>query len=100
MSGAEAHSEPSPRPGSAAADVRTRDVLGIPIAMTDYERTMDAMDGLIARRERGYVCAAPVHALMVAQDDLETRAALTGATLTVPDGMPVVWAANLLGERL
>jgi N-acetylglucosaminyldiphosphoundecaprenol N-acetyl-beta-D-mannosaminyltransferase len=100
MSGAEAHREQSPRPGSATADVRTRDILGIPIAMTDYERTMDAMDGLIAQRERGYVCAAPVHAVMVAQDDLETRAALTGATLTVPDGMPVVWAANLLGERL
>ena len=58
------------------------------------------MDQLIERRERGYVCAAPVHALMVAQDDPEMLAALRGATMVVPDGMPVVWAANLLGERL
>ena len=28
------------------------------------------------------------------------RDALRGSTLTVPDGMPVVWAANLLGDHL
>ena len=54
---------------------------------------------MVERRERGYVCAVAVHALMVAQDDPEMRAALRGATLVVPDGMPLVWAANLLGEQ-
>jgi N-acetylglucosaminyldiphosphoundecaprenol N-acetyl-beta-D-mannosaminyltransferase len=101
MNGAHAH--PKPRSWAtplAAEGVRSRDILGIPIAMTDYERTMDLMDELIARDERGYVCAAPVHAVMVARDDPEMLAALTAATLTVPDGMPVVWAANLLGEEL
>jgi len=83
-----------------AADVRTRDILGIPIAMTDYGEAMDVMDGMIARRERGYVCAVAVHAVMVAQSDPEMHAAVTGSTLTVPDGMPLVWAANLLGENL
>ena len=58
------------------------------------------MDELVATRERGYVCAAPVHAVMEAQADPEMLAALRDATLVVPDGMPVVWAANLLGERL
>jgi N-acetylglucosaminyldiphosphoundecaprenol N-acetyl-beta-D-mannosaminyltransferase len=58
------------------------------------------MDTLVERRERGYVCAAPVHALMVAQDDPEMLAALRGSTLVVPDGMPLVWASNLLGESL
>jgi N-acetylglucosaminyldiphosphoundecaprenol N-acetyl-beta-D-mannosaminyltransferase len=68
--------------------------------MVDYDRAIEVMDGLIERRERGYVCAAPVHALMVAQDDADMMAALRGSTLVVPDGMPVVWAANLLGEHL
>lgn len=85
---------PSPR------DVRRRDVLGIPIAMTSYAEAMDVMDGMIARRERGYVCAVAVHAVMVSQHDPEMRAAVTGSALTVPDGMPLVWAANSLGERL
>jgi N-acetylglucosaminyldiphosphoundecaprenol N-acetyl-beta-D-mannosaminyltransferase len=82
------------------ADVRTRNLLGVPIAMTDYEQTMDVMDGMIARRERGYVCAVAVHALTVAHTDAEMKRALLASTLVVPDGMPLVWAANMLGESL
>jgi N-acetylglucosaminyldiphosphoundecaprenol N-acetyl-beta-D-mannosaminyltransferase len=84
----------------SAAQVRTREILGVPLAMTDYATTMDIMDEMVARRQRGYVCAAPVHAVMVTRTDPEAHAAITGSTLTVPDGMPLVWAANLLGERL
>src|SRR4029079_8939327 len=83
-----------------AADVRTREILGLPIAMTDYEQAMDVMDGMIARREPGYVCAVAVHAVMVAQRAPEMRDAILGSSLTVPDGMPLVWAANALGENL
>jgi len=81
-------------------DIPSRDILGIPIAMTHYAQAMDVMDGMVARRERGYVCAVAVHAVMVSQHDPEMRRAVTGSTLTVPDGMPLVWAANLLGEDL
>jgi N-acetylglucosaminyldiphosphoundecaprenol N-acetyl-beta-D-mannosaminyltransferase len=82
------------------AQIHTREILGLPIAMTDYEQAMDVMDGMVARRERGYICAVAVHAVMVAQRDAEMKEALTGSTLTVPDGMPLVWAANALGENL
>jgi len=93
-------SQPEPHPAPAAAGaVPSRDVLGVPVSLVDYDRTMAVMDDLIERRARGFVCVAPVHALMVAQDDPEMLAALRGATLVVPDGMPVVWAANLLGRR-
>jgi N-acetylglucosaminyldiphosphoundecaprenol N-acetyl-beta-D-mannosaminyltransferase len=88
--------ESLPRP----EDVKSRELLGVPMAMTDYTQAMDVMDGMIARRERGYVCATAVHAVMVGQDDEEMADALRGSTLTVPDGMPLVWAAKLLGENL
>jgi N-acetylglucosaminyldiphosphoundecaprenol N-acetyl-beta-D-mannosaminyltransferase len=94
---------PQPQPHAApapAAEAGTREILGVPVAMVDYDRAMDVMDALVERRERGYVCAAPVHAVMVAQDDPEMLAALRGSTLVVPDGMPLVWASNLLGESL
>jgi N-acetylglucosaminyldiphosphoundecaprenol N-acetyl-beta-D-mannosaminyltransferase len=91
---------PAPETLPRPEDVRVRDVLGIPMGMTDYAQAMDVMDGMIARRERGYVCATAVHAVMVGQGDPEMRAALQASTLTVPDGMPLVWAANLLGEKL
>jgi N-acetylglucosaminyldiphosphoundecaprenol N-acetyl-beta-D-mannosaminyltransferase len=95
-----AHGQPQPGSEALHLRVRTRGILGVPIAMTDYGQAMAVMDSMIAERTRGYVCCSPVHALMVAQDDREMLAALRGATLTVPDGMPIVWAANLLGERL
>jgi N-acetylglucosaminyldiphosphoundecaprenol N-acetyl-beta-D-mannosaminyltransferase len=84
----------------AASGIATRSILGVPVALTDYVSALRVMDTLVDTRERGYVCAAPVHALMVAQDDPEMLSALRGSTLVVPDGMPLVWAANLLGERL
>jgi N-acetylglucosaminyldiphosphoundecaprenol N-acetyl-beta-D-mannosaminyltransferase len=96
--------QPNPRGNAAlpqpAAGVRTRSILGVPVAITDYAETIEVMDELVASNRRGYVCAAPVHAVIVAQDDPDTLAALRGSTLVVPDGMPLVWAANLLGEGL
>jgi N-acetylglucosaminyldiphosphoundecaprenol N-acetyl-beta-D-mannosaminyltransferase len=35
---------------------------------------------------------------MSAREDPETRAAVLGATLAVPDGQPLVWALHLLGH--
>jgi len=100
--GASAHLTPAatPRRRPFAASTPKRRILGIPIALIDYAGTMDLMDEMVESRRPGYVCCSPVHALMVAQDDAEMLAALRAATLTVPDGMPIVWAANLLGEGL
>jgi N-acetylglucosaminyldiphosphoundecaprenol N-acetyl-beta-D-mannosaminyltransferase len=93
----------TPQPQQVAdpvARVETRSILGVPLAMVDYAQALDVMDTLVETRGRGYVCAAPVHAVMVAQDDEEMLAALRDSTMVVPDGMPLVWAANALGERL
>jgi N-acetylglucosaminyldiphosphoundecaprenol N-acetyl-beta-D-mannosaminyltransferase len=98
---------PSPQPEqqlltatATAAVVPARDLLGVPVAMVDYDRAIEVMDELVATRRRGYVCAAPVHALMEARRDPEMLEVLRGSTLVVPDGMPLVWAANALGEDL
>src|ERR1700760_178283 len=75
------------------------DVLGIPLALSDYERTMDWIDAMIASGSRGDLTAAAVHLVMVAQEDAETRDAVLGATLAVPDGQPLVWALHALGHH-
>jgi N-acetylglucosaminyldiphosphoundecaprenol N-acetyl-beta-D-mannosaminyltransferase len=76
------------------------EVLGIPLALTDYERTIDWMDASIAAGHRGYICVAAVHTVMVCQEDRELREAVLGSDLTVPDGQPLVWAMNALGHDL
>ncbi|CAA9498715.1 MAG: N-acetylmannosaminyltransferase [uncultured Solirubrobacteraceae bacterium] len=88
-------------PAPSADDVRpaTAEVLGVPLALTDYERTMDWMDAVVADREPAYLSAAAVHLVMVAQEDEDTRAAVDEATLVVPDGQPLVWALRSLGHE-
>ena len=77
-----------------------REVLGVPLALTDYGHTLDWMDAAVTARARGYICVAAVHTVMACQDDSALRAAVLGADFTVPDGQPLVWALGLLGERL
>jgi N-acetylglucosaminyldiphosphoundecaprenol N-acetyl-beta-D-mannosaminyltransferase len=77
-----------------------REILGIPIAMTDYAGAVEALDSMVAARERGYVCHVSVHSLTIALEDAEMADVFRRATLALPDGMPVVWAANMLGARL
>lgn len=76
----------------------TAEVLGVPLALADYEATMDWMDAMVAAPAKGYVTAAAVHLVMVAQEDAETRDAVLDATLAVPDGVPLVWALRGLGH--
>jgi N-acetylglucosaminyldiphosphoundecaprenol N-acetyl-beta-D-mannosaminyltransferase len=100
MAPAQPQSHSSESRPSLAVSIRKRRILGTEIAITDYDQAMDAMDDLIARREPGIVCAVAVHAVTVGYEDPEMREAMARASLVLPDGMPVVWAANLLGEHL
>jgi N-acetylglucosaminyldiphosphoundecaprenol N-acetyl-beta-D-mannosaminyltransferase len=52
--------------------------------------TIAAMDG-------GYVCVSTVHMVMEAQDNPEFAEKVNAASLTVPDGMPLVWMQKLQG---
>jgi N-acetylglucosaminyldiphosphoundecaprenol N-acetyl-beta-D-mannosaminyltransferase len=91
------HTPPQlPEPGSPA--ISRASVLGIDLAVSDYERTMDWLDEVVRTRGRTCVTAAAVHLVMVAQEDPETRRAIADA-LVVPDGVPLVWALRALGHR-
>lgn len=73
-------------------------VLGVPLALTDYDRTMDWIDARIERGERGYVSVATVHLVMRTHEDADLRRGVLESSLTVPDGQPLVWAINALGH--
>jgi N-acetylglucosaminyldiphosphoundecaprenol N-acetyl-beta-D-mannosaminyltransferase len=84
----------APAPGTPP----TAAVLGVPLALTDYERTLDWIDQAVSARHQGYLCVAATHTVMAAKDDLALRAAVLGADFTVPDGQPLVWALKALGH--
>jgi N-acetylglucosaminyldiphosphoundecaprenol N-acetyl-beta-D-mannosaminyltransferase len=75
-------------------------VLGVDLALTDYEAALDWMDATIASGEPAYVAVAATHTVMASAEDPELRAAIDNAALTVPDGQPLVWAINALGHPL
>ena len=90
-----------PWPGrsvEAAAPVASAPVLGIPLALIDYEGTLDWIDATVEAGGRGYLCVAAVHTVVATQDDAGLRAAVLGADFTVPDGKPLVWALRMLGH--
>ncbi len=91
---------PAPAPRSVAPRPQTAEILGVPLGLTDYERTMDWMDSTVTTREKVSVSAAAVHLVMVAQEDAQTRAAVDATTLVVPDGQPLVWALRALGHDI
>ena len=76
------------------------DVLGVPLALTDYADTLRWMDAMVASRQRGYICVCNVHTVMASREDAELREVLLASSLNVPDGQPLVWAINALGHSL
>jgi N-acetylglucosaminyldiphosphoundecaprenol N-acetyl-beta-D-mannosaminyltransferase len=83
----------------SASKPATAEVLGVPLALADYERTMDWIDDTIAAGGRATLSAAAVHLVMVAQEDEATREAVSDVSLVVPDGQPLVWALRALGHE-
>ena len=86
---------PSPpaRPPSEA-------VIGVPLALVDYEGALNWIDAAVAAGSREYVCVAATHTVVACSEDAELRAAVLGSSFTVPDGQPLVWALRALGHDL
>jgi N-acetylglucosaminyldiphosphoundecaprenol N-acetyl-beta-D-mannosaminyltransferase len=92
-------------PAPAATDaalppVEQAPVLGVPLAVTDYDRTLDWIDAAVQLRAREYLCVAAVHTVMESREDDALRAAVDGAAFTVPDGQPLAWALRKLGHDI
>ncbi len=90
----------SPRALQLPPPMPTERVLGVPLALTDYESTLDWIDAAVAARAQSYVCVAAVHTVMASQEDPALQAAVLGADFVVPDGQPLVWALRALGHPL
>jgi N-acetylglucosaminyldiphosphoundecaprenol N-acetyl-beta-D-mannosaminyltransferase len=88
----------SEQPATTLSPPQTAQVLGIPLAISDYEQVLDWMDSMIAAGAPGYLTAAAVNLVMSAQEEPDTLAAVLAATLAVPDGQPLVWALHALGH--
>lgn len=96
----EAIAPAAPQPAAAPPAMPQASVLGVRLAVTDYERTLDWIDAAVAAGAREYLCVAAVHTVMASREDPALRTAVGGAAFTVPDGQPLAWALRALGHEL
>jgi len=74
-------------------------VLGVGISILNPGTARDAIAAAVRERRKGYICVTGVHGVMEAQDDAAFKKILNESFLCTPDGMPMVWAGKLDGQR-
>jgi N-acetylglucosaminyldiphosphoundecaprenol N-acetyl-beta-D-mannosaminyltransferase len=70
-------------------------VLGVGVHALRFAQARELVLGRARERRGGYVCFCDANSISCARRDPAHRAALAGAFLVTPDGMPLVW----LGRR-
>ncbi len=80
----------------------TESILGLPVQAIDYTTTMQSIRGWVADRRRpaAYLVQTNVATIVNAQRDTIYRCAVYNSSLSVPDGMPLVWMLRLKGHDL
>jgi N-acetylglucosaminyldiphosphoundecaprenol N-acetyl-beta-D-mannosaminyltransferase len=73
------------------------DVLGVGISIVDIDATIDEIGRWIDEDEHHYVCVTGVHGVMESQSDPSLCAIHNRSGMTIPDGMPMVWAGKNAG---
>lgn len=88
-------------PLSSSAPLPPRLRLGpLSIDPVTFSQALDAIEALVAARRGGSVFTPNIDHVVLAEGDEAFRAAYAGASLSLVDGMPLLWASRLLGEPL
>jgi N-acetylglucosaminyldiphosphoundecaprenol N-acetyl-beta-D-mannosaminyltransferase len=75
------------------------DILGVPVSTTGLGGAVAAIEDIILRHGREYVCITGAHGVIESRRDARLQAIHEDAGLVTADGMPVVWLARALGAR-
>src|SRR6266487_244387 len=73
------------------------EVLGIHVSVTNLDDTVATFAHWIDNDDRQLVCVTDMNALLHARADERLTEVYNTAGLTVPDGMPLVWAGRRAG---
>ena len=76
-------------------------ILSVKLALTDYDTLLESVQNAIAHKQHIRLNFCNVHVTMLAQNSAPLMAALNHPdALTLPDGMPLVWALRSCGYLL
>jgi N-acetylglucosaminyldiphosphoundecaprenol N-acetyl-beta-D-mannosaminyltransferase len=74
-------------------------ILTMGVDCVSYTETIQQMLAWVTEAKGRYSCIANVHMCMETYDCPKFRQTVNGADLVVPDGRPLVWALQMLGEK-
>jgi N-acetylglucosaminyldiphosphoundecaprenol N-acetyl-beta-D-mannosaminyltransferase len=74
-------------------------VLGTGISVTNMADTLAILGKWVAAGIKQYVCVTTVHGVMESYHDPKLRQIYNESGLSVPDGMPLVWAGKIYGNK-
>ncbi len=92
-------STPAPTPGPTTP-IPTTELMGMSLAAIDRWQLVDVMFDAMRRGQGGWLVTANLDFLRRWVHDPAVRSLYGAADLRVADGMPLVWAASLLGTPL
>lgn len=79
---------------------RRETLLGVPVDMPRFSTAVAAAIDWIGDGGRRYVCHLDARSILAARDDPAMAAAVAGAALAAPDGMPLVWLGRARGHAV
>ncbi|MDQ3916854.1 MAG: WecB/TagA/CpsF family glycosyltransferase [Actinomycetota bacterium] len=84
-------------PGRPAAERARFSVLGVRVDAVTPDSVVAAVEQAIEAKAKSYVVFSTVSSVLSARDDDRVRAAMDGARIVTPDGMPLVWLGRRAG---
>ncbi len=78
---------------------RRVDILGVQVSAVDLSTSVAIIAKWVESGQRHYVCVTGAHGVTESLTDPALRATHNASGLTVPDGMPMVWAGRLVGLK-
>lgn len=73
-----------------------KEIISLIISTHSYQAALHELTNLAKRRSPSYVCFANAHMIIEAYRNKNFRALVNASTLTLPDGMPIVFSLKLL----
>lgn len=84
---------------AACEKIQRLNVLGVGISIIDLPSAVSVIQDWVTKGTKSYICVTGVHGVMESQKDTRLRAIHNQSGMTVPDGMPMVWAGKIYGFK-
>ena len=72
----------------------------VPVDVVSFSQALLAIEALVEGKRGGYVFTPNIDHVVTAEDNAEFAKAYAEASLSLADGMPIVWGSRLLGTPL